>query len=142
NSSDSKLLPDCLKIFGLALVLRCRRSGDHLEISQTCEFGQNFVLNTDREVSVRLFIAQVLEWKDGDTFFRNRETRNAGAFHFIDIGLWSRAHLSKYEQAGRDRRQHHSNADNLPASSAPDRFCWLNIFSSLQPFGRDFEHPC
>src|SRR4029450_8420549 len=74
---NPKLLTDFAQVtLGAALVLHHTRAADHSQICNLGKVGQDLVLDSLGKISVLLVVAPVFEWKDGDTFLRNRCLRN------------------------------------------------------------------
>ena len=57
------------------MVALCGRARDDLEISQTGELGQNFILNTDREKLIFRVRTEIFEGKNRD---RSVQLRSGG----------------------------------------------------------------
>src|SRR6266536_1006491 len=69
DGSNTEFLRNSFQIIGSTLVF-CRRSlGNHLKITDLRQGGQDLVLHAGHEISVRLVVAQIFEWKNSDALF-------------------------------------------------------------------------
>src|SRR5437764_14768773 len=91
--SDAELPADLAQIaLASGLVLHDRSATDYFQIRNSCEAGENLVLDAHRKISIRLIVAQVvarkhrdtfLEWSRGD-FGRLRELRMGDPVFLLD----------------------------------------------------------
>ena len=79
HMGDTEFFGHLAQIAGnAAFVLHHGRATDHLEVCDLGKIGKNFILHAIGEISVLFAVAQVFEWKNGDTLFRNRKSYVGG----------------------------------------------------------------
>ena len=135
---DAELLADLAQIVRRAFVLLGRRSGDHLQVGYLREAGEDFVLNSFREIGVLLFIAEVFEGQDSDRLLRDdRRCRRFGASH---TGSISGRVTTDNNQS--DRSHHTNDHDINPSVTFPASLRGqIDIFRTLQSFWGEFKSP-
>ena len=82
----AQFLADLTQVLGRTLVFLGRGARDDLERGNLGKPGQDLVLDTVSEISIRSIVAEVLKRQDGNAFFRDRRCRSAASRYVSKSG--------------------------------------------------------
>ncbi len=106
---DAELLRDLREVARLTLILLGRGARDNLKVGNFCQPRHDLILNTCREVRIRLVIAQVFERQDRNRFLERFGVPRAGPMR-------CRVAPEK-EQTHRDRARYDDDINPSPATA-------------------------